>query len=192
MLWCLMAIVTLAVFTMHGNGTVNYLFVRHQFGWGLKEWTIFDSTNTLITVSGLFFGLMVLKKYFQFSDMSIAVLALVSSIIDSTFKAFARESYQMYLSSGLGIFRLLTTPVFRSIMSNILPHGEIGKVYSATTAFEAFSGLAAGPLFSNIYNRTFTTFPGAFQLITAGVFGVDLVLGVLVGTWKRQRDVLRQ
>lgn len=184
-LWTLMAIVTLAVFTMHGNGTVNYLFVREKFGWALREWTIFDSTNTAITVFGLFFGLTFLKKYLQISDMAIGILALTSSIIDSTFKAFATETYQMYLSSVFGFFRLLTTPVFRSIMSNVLPHGEIGKIYSATTGFEAFSGLGAGPLYSNIYNKTLTTFPGAFQLITASVFIVDLILAILVGRWKK-------
>lgn len=191
MLWCLMTIVTLAVFTMHGNGTVNYLFVREKFGWALREWTIFDSTNTLITVFGLFFGLIILKKHFQLSDMTLAMLAVVSSIVDSTFKAFATKSYQMYLSSGFGVFRLLTTPLFRSIMSNILPHREIGKIYSATTAFEAFSGLGAGPLYSNIYKQTFTSFPGAFQLITAGVFIVNLILGIFIGRWKTAREIVQ-
>lgn len=190
MIWFLMTIITLAVFTMHGNGTVNYLFVREKFGWALREWSIFDSINTAITVSGLFFGLVVLKKVFKISDMSLAILAIVSSIVDSTFKAFAMQSYQLYLSSGFGFFRLLVTPVFRSIMSNIVPHNEIGKIYSATTAFEAFSGLGAGPLYSNIYNRTFKTFPGAFHLITASVFLIDLILAFFVSRWRAAREIL--
>lgn len=189
-LWSLMAIVTLVVFTMHGNGTVNYLFVREKFGWALREWTIFDSTNTVITVFGLFIGLTVLKKWLQISDMTIAILALVSSVIDSTFKAFATESYQMYVSSAFGFFRLLSTPVFRSIMSNILPHSEIGKIYSATTSLEAFSGLGAGPLYSRIYNKTFTTFPGAFLLITSSVFIIDLIVALFVYRWKSARENL--
>lgn len=188
MLWSLMAIVTLVVFTMHGNGTVNYLFVREKFGWALRQWTIFDSTNTVITVCGLFFGIMFMKKFLQVSDMTLAILALVSSVIDSTFKAFATETYQMYLSSAFGFFRLLSTPLFRSIMSNILPHSEIGKIYSATTSFEAFSGLGAGPLYSSIYKKTFTTFPGAFHLITSTVFVINLVLAIIVFRWKSARE----
>ena len=190
MVWFLIAIITLAVFTMHGNGTVNYLFVREKFGWALREWTIFDSTNTAITVGGLFFGLVVLKKLFKISDMSLAILALTSAIIDSTFKAFATQSYQMYLSSGFGVFRLLVTPVFRSIMSLIIDHNEIGKIYSATTAFEAFSGLGAGPLYSTIYNKTFKTFPGAFHLITASAFIIGLVLSFFVNHWRAAREFL--
>lgn len=190
MLWCLMAIVTLVVFTMHGNGTVNYLFVREKFGWDLREWTIFDSTNTIITVSGLFIGLVFLKKMLRISDMKIGMIALLSAFIDSTFKAFAKEPYQLYMSSGFGLFRLLATPVFRSILSNILPHSEIGKVYSATTAFEALSGLGAGPLYSNVYKKTYLTFPGAFHLITSTVFLIDLVIVFLVSRWKKARSAL--
>lgn len=185
MLWVLMTIITLAVFTMHGNGTVNYLFVREKFGWALREWTIFDSINTVITVGGLFVGITVLKKFFKMSDMLLALLALVSSVIDSTFKAFATQPYQLYMSSGFGVFRLLTTPVFRSIMSNIIPHSEIGKIYSATTSFEALSGLGAGPLYSGVYKATLTTFPGAFHLITASVFVVDIFLAFAVRHWRR-------
>lgn len=72
--WFLIAILTLAVFTTHGNGTVNYLFVREKSGWALREFTIFDFTNTAsITVGGLFFGLVVLKKFFKISDMSLSI-----------------------------------------------------------------------------------------------------------------------
>lgn len=187
-IWFLIAIITLAVFTMHGNGTVNYLFVREKFGWALREFTIFDSTNTAITVGGLFLGLVVLKRFFKISDMKLAILALLSAIIDSTFKAFATESYQLYLSSGLGVFRLLVTPVFRSIMSLIIPHDEIGRIYSATTAFEAFSGLGAGPLYSTVYNNTLKTFPGAFNLITSGAFLIGLILTLFVSRWRTARE----
>lgn len=182
-LWFLIVTNILAVFTMHGNGTVNYLFVREKFGWALRQWTIFDSTNNLITVFGLFFGLVVLKKFFKISDMKLAILAVLSAVIDSTFKALAAESYQLYVSSGFGLLRLLVTPVFRSIMSCVIHPNEIGKVYSATTSFEALGGLGAGPLYSNVYKATLTTFPGAFHLITASCFLINLILAFFVNRW---------
>lgn len=188
MICILIATITLVVFTMHGNGTVNYLFVREKFGWALREWTIFDSTNTVISVLGLFIGLVVLKKFFEFSDTSLALLSLTSAIIEATFKAFAAAPYQLYMASALGAFRLLTGPVFRSMQANVLPHHEIGKVFSATTSFEAFCGLGAGPLYSNVYKKTFTTFPGAFHLISASIFVVDLILTLFVVRWKSARD----
>jgi MFS transporter, PCFT/HCP family, solute carrier family 46 (folate transporter), member 1 len=185
MVWSLMTIVTMTVFTMHGNGTVNYLFVRERFDWALREWTFFESTNNLISLGGLFVGLMFLKKVLQISDMKIGLLALISSVVDSTVRAFAKEPYQMYLGSAFGLFRALVTPVFRSIMSNIIPHSEIGKIYSATTALEALSGLGAGPLYSGIYKLTLTSFPGAFLLITSAVFVLNLVLSLAFFRWEK-------
>lgn len=191
-LWSLMLIVTLVVFTMHGTGTLNYLFVREKFEWTLREWTVFESSNTIISVGGLFIGLTVLKKGFKISDMKLAMLALASSIIDSTFKAFATKSIHMYISSCISLFRLLSTPMFRSIMSIVLPHEEIGKIYSLTTCFEALSGLGAGPLYTTIYKSTFTTFPGAFHLINTSVFAIDLLLAFMVTRWiVRRRNLSR-
>lgn len=51
-LWSLMLIVTLVVFTMHGTGTLNYLFVREKFEWTLREWTVFESSNTINNLCG--------------------------------------------------------------------------------------------------------------------------------------------
>lgn len=188
-LWSLMLIVTLVVFTMHGTGTLNYLFVRERFAWTLREWTIFESSNTFISVFGLFFGLAVLKKFFKISDMKLAVLALTSSVVDSIFKAFATNSFHMYFSSGITLFRLLSTPMFRSIMSIVLPHEEIGKIYSLTTCFEALSGLGAGPLYNVIYRNTFTEFPGAYHLLNASIFAFDLILALLVVRWISRRRI---
>ena len=187
-----MLIVTLVVFTMHVTGTLNYLFVREKFEWTLREWTVFESSNTIISVGGLFIGLTVLKKGLKISDMKLAMLALASSIVDSTFKAFATRSIHMYLSSGISLFRLLSTPMFRSIMSIVLPHEEIGKIYSLTTCFEALSGLGAGPLYTTIYKSTFKTFPGAFHLINTSVFTIDLFLAFMVTRWiVRRRNFAR-
>jgi PCFT/HCP family folate transporter-like MFS transporter 1/3 len=185
-LWGLMVIPILVVFTMHGNGTLNYLFVREKFAWSLREWTTFESTNTIISVSGLFIGLLVLKKTFNFSDLTLGVIGLLSSLIDAFMKAFAEKSYILYLSSGITLFRLLSTPMFRSVMSVAVPHHEIGKVYSLTTCFEALSGLGAGPLYTAIYNNTFTVFPGAYHLLSAGIFAFNLVLSAFIVRWKLQ------
>jgi PCFT/HCP family folate transporter-like MFS transporter 1/3 len=185
-LWALMSIPILVVFTMHGNGTLNYLFVREKFEWSLREWTTFESTNTIISVSGLFVGLVVLKKMFNFSDITLGVIGLGSSLVDALMKAFAGKSYLLYLSSGITLFRLLSTPMFRSVMSVAVPHHEIGKVYSLTTCFEALSGLGAGPLYTVIYNNTFTSFAGAYHLLSAAIFSFNLILCAFIVKWKSQ------
>lgn len=185
-LWCLVGIAILAVFTMHGNGTVGYLFGQNKFKWGLRDYTIYDATNTAITAFGILVCLATLKKYFKISDINLGLISISSAIIESIVKAFARETYQMYLASCLGVFRVLMSPMFRSVMSNTFSSQEIGKIFSSATAMEAFSGMGAGPLYSNVYKATLTTFPGAFHLISASVFGIALILALIVFRWNRK------
>lgn len=83
MIYFLMAIITLHVFTMHGNGTVNYLFVREKFSWDLGSYTVFDSINTVISVTGLLVGLIILKNIFNVCDSALLILALVSALMES-------------------------------------------------------------------------------------------------------------
>lgn len=182
-LWFLILIPALVVSTMHGTASLNYLFVREKFAWTLREWTIFESSNTLISALGLFIGLIIFKKYFKISDMKLAVFGLTLSVIDSTFKALATQPYHLYLSSGITLFRLLSMPMLRSIVSVVISHAEIGKVYSLTTCFEALSGLGAGPLYNVVYKSTFTTFPGAFYFLNAGIFALNLILTIFVSRW---------
>lgn len=153
---------------------LGYLFVREEFGWTIVESSYYDSVTMILTISGSLFGLLVLKKVFKMSDISLAVLALVSTIIDSMIKAFAFKPWHMYLASSISVFKILSSPMCRSLISTIVPNNEIGKVYSITSSIEALSGLGSAPLYTYIYSNTLTTFPGAFQLITAGVYVLNL------------------
>lgn len=85
-LWCLIVIRTLTVFAINGSGNVFYLFTRERFQWTLVEYAIFDSTSSLISNFGCFIAIAVLKNGLHFSDLSIAIIALVSRIVEASFK----------------------------------------------------------------------------------------------------------
>lgn len=179
-LWYLIPIAILAVFTMHGNGTVGYLFGRKKFNWGMREYNVYDATNTAITALGIFVGLTLFKKIINVPDVKLGLLTTISAIIEAVWKAFANTPVQMYLASCIGVLRVLVNPVYRSVMTNTYDKQEIGKIFSSATAMEAFSGMAAGPLYSSVYKATIDTWPGAFHLITAIVFGIMFILGLLI------------
>lgn len=188
-LWCSLGIAVFTVFTMHGNGTVGYLFGREQFKWGLREFTVYDATNTAITAFGILACLTLMKKFLQISDVNLGLIAISSAIIEAVCKAFASETYQMYLASCIGVFRVFTVSVYLSILSNIFEKQEIGKIFSSAIALEAFSGMAAGPLYSSVYNSTIDLLPGAFHLITASAFFAALVLALLIHWWLRDVEI---
>lgn len=189
-LWCLITILMFTVFTMNGTSNIFYLFVRQQFHWTLKQATMFDSINIFVAIIGVFVGVSVMKKALSFSDISLAFVAIVSMLGDSVMKAFAQTSLEMYAASGIWLFKILTAPMCRSLIATVVPNNEIGKVFSIASSFEAVSSLIASPLYTFIYSTTFKTFAGAFYLITAGVYVINLVLIYCVFRMKRTRESL--
>lgn len=179
----LIVILILANFTSHGSNTVFYLFVRGKFGWTLQDFTIYEATTMLMTVSGSVIGLVVLKKMFSFSDLSLSTVSLASLMIDGLIKAFANQSWQLYVGSAFSLFKIIYGPMLRSIMSTLVAKDEISKIYSITSSIEAISGLGASPLYTATYSATLSTFPAAFNLITVGVFASALVLALLTAKW---------
>lgn len=182
-IWCLTIILMLTNFTTNGANTVFYLFVRNKFGWNLQDMTLYEATSMLLTVIGSIIGLVVLKKLLKLSDLSLSTLSLASLMIDGVIKTFANQPWQLFLASAVALFKLISGPMLRSIMSTIVTTDEISKVYSITSSIEAISGLGAAPLYSATYSATLSSFPSAFNLITASVFALTLILAVLIARW---------
>lgn len=181
--WCLTIMLIAVHFTSSGATTVFYLFTRHKFGWTLQDVTLFESASMLITVVGSAIALGVLKKMFHFSDLNLAHLSIISIILDSLIKTAASQSWQLYVASAFALFKLVSGATLRSVMSTIVSRDEVGKIYSITSAVEAISALGAAPLYSATYAATLSSFPSAFNLITAGVFMSTLILAVFISRW---------
>lgn len=189
-LLCLISMLVLTVFTYNGSASVSYLFERERFGWVLQQHNVYDSTNIILSISGCIIGLTILKKFFKFSDMALIFLSISSGILDASLKAFVKVGWQMYAVSAIALFRILASPMIRTMITTIVPHTEIGKVFAATTAFEALSALASSPLYTVVYTKTMIFFPGAFFLITACVYSINLVLAIFIKIMKRTRESL--
>jgi hypothetical protein len=89
----------------------------------------------------------------------------------------------LYVASAIALFKLISGPMLRSIMSVIVSKSEISKIYSFTTSIEAIAGLGAAPLYTQVYSSTLTTFPSAFNLITATAFTLAVILALSISHW---------
>lgn len=187
-LWSLIAIVVSTVFTLLGSSVVLYLSGRIRFGWELKDFTTFSAASTGITAVGILITFVITKFIFKLSDFYLGLITLSSAIIEAIVYATATRTLHMYIGAAFGSVRLLSIPVFKSIMSNIFPQHEIAKIYSATTALEAFSGFASGPIYTATYQATINTFPGAFFLISTALFTLSGVLAVLINIWRKRMN----
>lgn len=104
-------------------------------------------------------------------------------------KGFALESWQIYVAIGLGVFKSLVNPMCRTMITNLLPADERGKIFALLGVLQALSPLISSTLYVAIYTRTLNTEPGIFNVFSAFLFGIGIIL---LGTvWhKKSRNLV--
>lgn len=184
-----------SIFIMEGNQQVYFLFVRDVFAWTVRNFTIYCTTNTISLIFGNIIAMYGLKKLFNLSETTLAIIAFSSCLLDSIISSVAFHSWHLYLGIGLTLLKGLVSPMCRSILATTSEHSnlsgnEIGKIYSLTTSLESLMPIAAVPLYSQVYKATIDTYPGAFNIISAVIYGGILVCLVLVYVFQKMYSVV--
>ncbi|KAM7344353.1 putative peptidoglycan muropeptide transporter SLC46 isoform 2-T2 [Cochliomyia hominivorax] len=169
-IWLTMMALTVAIFTMEGDSNVTYLFVRKQFEWTLKDFSIFNAARIVVQIIGSILGMFILRRVLKFSIVSMTMISLASCVLESTVRATAIYWWQLYFGLCLGLMRGIMGPMSRAILSHVAPSTEVGKIFALTTSMESLSPLIAAPLYTFVYNATFVFYPGLFNFISAGLY----------------------
>lgn len=179
-IWLIMMALTLSIAIMQGDGSVTYLFVRERFQWTLEDYSLFNAARIVIQIGGSVLGMIILRKYLGFSIVAMGLIALGCSVLESTVRATAVYSWEMYLGTVLGSLRGVTGPMCRAILSHVTPAADLGKVFALTTSLESISPIASGPLYNLVYKATLVTDPGAFNYISSGLYFICYILMAIV------------
>ncbi|KAH8373070.1 hypothetical protein KR009_011227 [Drosophila setifemur] len=179
-----------------GVMTVMYLFVREKFHWTVRDYTFYETVSHLIPMVGALIGFLILRKLFRLSVVTLALLAFFSEIINNLAKGFATMPWHMYLSVSLGVFRSIAGPMCRTIVSNIVPPSDLGKIFSIKNVLQSFAPFGkrsqchlivnrfiysfslitvAAPLYTLIYKRSLTTYPGLFNFVSSFLYLLSFV-----------------
>ncbi|KAH8355685.1 proton-coupled folate transporter [Drosophila serrata] len=184
-IWLTMVALTIAIFDMEGEGTVNYMFMQEKFNWTIKDYSLFNAARIVIQIVGSIVGMVVLRRVLKLSIVTMAMLSLACCVLESTVRATAVYWQEMYLGMTLGMMRGVMGPMCRAILSHVAPSTEVGKIFALTTSMESVSPLGAAPLYTTVYKATVESYPGAFNFISAGLYFVCYILiAVIFGIQK--------
>ncbi|KAH8261430.1 hypothetical protein KR044_009085 [Drosophila immigrans] len=175
-IWLTMIALTISIFNMEGENTVNVLFMREQFDWTIKDISQFNAARIVIQIVGSVAGMFLLRRVLQVSTVTIAMLALAACVLESTVRATAKYWWEMYFGMTLGMMRGVLGPMCRAILSHVAPATDVGKIFALTTSMEMVSPLGAAPLYTAVYKATVAYYPGAFNFISAGMSFVCYIL----------------
>ncbi|KAH8253724.1 hypothetical protein KR032_006630 [Drosophila birchii] len=174
-IWLVTLAMFLSIFVFDGVMTVMYLFVREKFHWTVRDYTFFETVSHLVPMIGALIGFLILRKVFRLSVVTLALLAFFSEILNNMAKGFATMPWHMYLSVTLGVFRSISGPMCRTIVSNIVPPSDLGKIFSIKNVLQSFAPFVAAPLYTLIYKRSLTTYPGLFNFVSAFLYLLSFV-----------------
>ncbi|KAM8706069.1 hypothetical protein ACLKA7_010369 [Drosophila subpalustris] len=174
-IWLVTLTMFMTMFVVDGVMTVMYLFVRQKFHWSVREFTFFETVSQLVPMLGALIGFLILRKVFGLSVVVLALLSLFSEILSNLAKGFAELPWHMYLSIALGVFRSIGGPMCRTIVSNIVPASDLGKIFSIKNVLQSFAPFVAAPLYTLIYQHSLAFCPGLFNYLSAALFFVAFV-----------------
>lgn len=157
-------------FVVDGSISIFYLFIREKFQWTVKEYTAYESISILVPIAGNILGIWLLRKVFHIKLLNVALLGLLSHISQSLMKGFAAVNWQLYLAIFLGVLKSVVNPMLHTVLSHLVPTNELGKIFSFTSALQAFVPFVASPLYTIVYSCTLETFPGFFNILSANLF----------------------
>ncbi|KAH8406523.1 hypothetical protein KR215_004566 [Drosophila sulfurigaster] len=170
-IWLVTLTMFMTMFVVDGVMTVMYLFVRQKFHWSIRDFTFFETVSQLVPMIGALVGFLILRKVvFGLSVVVLALLSLGSEILSNLAKGFADLPWHMYLSIALGVFRSIGGPMCRTIVSNIVPASDLGKIFSIKNVLQSFAPFVAAPLYTFIYQNTLAFCPGLFNFLSAALF----------------------
>ncbi|KFB44421.1 AGAP005318-PA-like protein [Anopheles sinensis] len=174
----LWAIVLLTALTevAGGSGGIFYMYTRRKFAWDLKQFTYFQFTDVFIIILGNVIGIPILKQVLHCSDTTVALLSIASYIVDSLIIGFASSGWMLYLAISVTILKGTDGAALMTIISTILPAGDMAKFFTMALSLTAVVPLVSSPLFTYIYSSTIESAPEIFNFVSGGIYGLGLVL----------------
>ncbi|XP_016971231.2 proton-coupled folate transporter [Drosophila rhopaloa] len=169
-IWFVMMSLTLCIFAMEGENTVNYMFMRKQFDYTVQDYSVFNAARVVIQVVGSTIAMILLRRLLGLSTIMMTLLAFACCVLESTVRATAVYRSEMYLALIVGMMRGVMSPMCKAILSHVTPSSELGKIFSLTTSLQSISPLGAAPLYTTVYQATVNFYPGLFNFISVGLY----------------------
>ncbi|KAG7287911.1 hypothetical protein NEMBOFW57_007429 [Staphylotrichum longicolle] len=185
-------------------GTVIVMYVEYMFEWGNLESSRFISMISMVRVVTLV-GILPLINYIfrkrpaarrqrlepsppaaeknrgaDELDIWILRVALLSDVIGVTGYVFARSGPVFVASAVVTAFGGLGSATIQAAVSKHVPPERVGQMLGAIGLLHSLARILAPIIFNQLYAATVETFPQAFMVLLAVLFGITLAASFLL------------
>lgn len=90
-------ILSLYMFSIFGDGSVMFLFLREKLHWTLRKFTLFSCFSSIFWVFGTTVGIYVLSKLLKIPEVLVAFAGLMCVFTSSLMQGLATQDLHIYL-----------------------------------------------------------------------------------------------
>ena len=129
-----------------------------------------------------------MSSVLKWRDTTILMIAVFCAIVGLFATALFKQMWVLYLCYVLFMLWNTITTTSRSNMSKLMESNEIGKAFSFLAVFQSLLPFVTKPFFAFFYKHTLETFPGAFRMLTGGLYSIVLVIIILTHFGLKRRE----
>ncbi|XP_053699019.1 proton-coupled folate transporter-like [Sabethes cyaneus] len=172
--WLLIVLGGLVEFASAGR-ILFFLYTRYEFQWNTNSYRLWLAAELTTIMLGNMFGIAILKKMFKASDVVLLIISTINHIGDYLIKGLSWQDWQLYLTI-LTPLKGTDGAAVRSMLSDILPSEDIGKIYAMDFCVKAVMPILSLFSLTYLYNYTMDSTPSLYLFVTGAVFIVNLLL----------------
>lgn len=173
------AILTVYVFLSNGDSKL-YLLLRDKFGWSYTHYTIYSGVSNLLFTIGTIGGTYVLQNWLRVTESVAILLGLISAMNGYLVRGLANRDFDIYFSVFVKLLGAIISPQCRTLVAKLVPADEIAKIFSLIMVIQFIVSIAASPFYTMVYNMTVNTYPAMYNFVSAGFFGIDIVIILVI------------
>uniref|UniRef100_T1J931 Major facilitator superfamily (MFS) profile domain-containing protein n=1 Tax=Strigamia maritima TaxID=126957 RepID=T1J931_STRMM len=163
---------------LYAEYNTTYLYARWKFQWDEVTYSNYSSCIFVSCLIGLILVMPFMSLHLKMKDFTIGIWSAFSNLIIDLITAVATEGWMLFAATPLAVVSGLNSTVIRSIMSQIVSAEEQGRIIAVMTAAEAAMPTLGSIMFTQVYNATRPTFPGAVFLMSSIL---DIIPGICFG-----------
>jgi len=161
---------------LYAEYRVTYLYTVWKFGWDELTYSYYSTTVLGVSALGLLGLMPVMSMGLKLKDVTIGILSASSRIASELIMALSTVGLLLFETSPILIFGSLSATITRTMMSKIVSNEEQGKINSVLSLVESLIPTIGTIMYSNLYNATRETFPGAVFLISTTCAAVTTLI----------------
>ncbi|XP_071143644.1 proton-coupled folate transporter-like isoform X1 [Mytilus edulis] len=170
------------IYNMPSSGSITTIFtLSSPFCWSSEKIGWFSAVSSIVVFVGGTAILKILQTCFKnIKDELVVIFGLLSSVASYIIFGLSTTDHMIYESAGVGILKILPTPLIKAILSRAVHQDKQGALFSNIYLLDTVCTIFGSTLFNNIYHHTVTLHKGFVFFVMAGFPFIALVMMIFV------------